>query len=125
MTENELAKIVVDFCLKIHKTLGPGLLESVYERCLAYELEKRGLHVARQVPVAIRYDNIQIEAGFRMDLVVDQAIVVEIKSIDRLLPVHEAQLLTYLKLSGYRLGLLINFFVPRLKEGLRRIVHSR
>ncbi len=108
----------------VHRTLGPGLLESVYEQCLACELGVRGLSVQRQVAVPVLYRDIRINAGIRMDMVVNHLIVIEIKACERSLPVHEAQLLTYLKLSGHHLGLLINFNVPRIKDGLRRVVLS-
>ena len=118
------ARQIVDGALAVHRTLGPGLLESVYEHCLAYELEKRGLSVARQVVTPIRYEELFIEAGFRMDLIVDDCVIIEIKSVERLLAIHEAQLLTYLKITNHRLGLLINFNVPRLRDGLKRLIHS-
>lgn len=116
-----LARIVVDAAFKVHKTLGPGLLESVYELCLAHELTKRGVEVARQVPVPILYDGERLEAGLRLDLLVGRAIVVEVKAVEKDLPVFKAQLLTYLKLTGKRLGFLINFNVPIIKDGIRRL----
>ena len=122
--ENRIARQIVDAAFVVHRTLGPGLLESVYEQCLACELGVRGLSVERQVTAPVIYRNIRIDAGFRMDMVVNGVLVVEIKANERLLPVHEAQLLTYLRLSGYRLGLLINFNVPRIKDGLRRVIFS-
>jgi GxxExxY protein len=118
----EIAREVVDAAFKVHQTLGPGLLESVYETCLCYELTKRGLKSARQFPVNIAYDEILIEAGLRIDLLVESSIVVEIKAVDEMKPLFEAQLLTYLKLSDRRLGLLINFNTPLLKQGLKRMV---
>jgi GxxExxY protein len=122
--EDHVARQVVDAAFAVHSALGPGLLESVYEQCLACELGIRGLSVGRQVGVPVVYRDTRIDVGFRMDLVVNRALVVEVKASERLLPVHEAQLLMYLKLSGYRLGLLINFNVPRLKSGLRRVILS-
>ena len=117
-----VAQVVVDAGLKVHKALGPGLLESAYEHCLAYELGARGVSLRRQAALPIRYDGVQLDAGYRLDLVVENAIIVEIKSVDGLTPLHQAQLLTYLKLSGCRLGLLMNFNVPLFKQGLTRLV---
>ncbi len=117
-----LASIVVDAGLKVHKTLGPGLLESVYEHCLAHELTKRGLSPRRQVTQPIVYDGCEIEAALRIDLVVSDAIIVEVKAVEATLPIHRSQLLTYLKLSGYRLGFLMNFNVPLFKNGLQRMI---
>ena len=122
---NDITRRIVDGAFAVHSTLGPGLLESVYERCLAYELEKRGLSVAQQVIQPIRYKELFIEAGFRLDMVVDDCVVVEIKSVERLLAIHDAQLLTYLKMANRELGLLINFNVPLIKDGVRRLVQSR
>jgi GxxExxY protein len=113
---------VVDAGLKVHKALGPGLLESAYEHCLAYELQKRGLLVRRQVSLPIVYDGEHIDAGYRLDLVIGDAIVIEVKAVDALTRVHEAQVLTYLKLSGMRLGFLMNFNVALFKQGLRRLM---
>ncbi|HLG86462.1 MAG TPA: GxxExxY protein [Alphaproteobacteria bacterium] len=121
---DRVARQVVDAAFAVHTALGPGLLESVYEQCLARELTERGIPVQRQVAVPVIYRDVRVDAGFRMDLLVDDLLVVEIKATERTLPIHEAQLLTYLKLSGHRIGLLINFNVPRIKEGIRRFVHS-
>lgn len=115
-----VATQVVDAAFAVHSNLGPGLLESVYETCLAYELKKRQLQTERQVTVPIHYDNIRLDAGLRLDFVVENCLVVELKAVESLLPVHEAQLLTYLKLSGHRLGLLINFNVPLIRDGIKR-----
>lgn len=120
--DNSLTGGIIDAALLVHRTLGPGLLESVYEQCLACELGARGVTVSRQVVVPVSYRDIRIDAGFRMDLVVDGTVVVEVKASEKLLPVHKAQLLTYLKLSGHRLGLLMNFNVPRLRDGIHRLV---
>ncbi len=117
-----VARQIVDAAFAIHKTLGPGLLESVYEQCLAYELRSRSLQVECQVALPVRYRDIQIEIGFRIDLVVNDLILIEVKATERIIPVHEAQLLTYLKLSGKHLGLLINFNVPLIKDGIRRLI---
>jgi GxxExxY protein len=116
------ARAAVDGAFQVHKTLGPGLLESAYEHCLAYEIARRGLSVQRQVALPIVYEGEKLDAGYRLDLVVDGAVIVEIKSIDALAPIHDAQVLTYLKLSGLRIGLLMNFKVALLKQGLKRFV---
>lgn len=114
---------VVDAAMTVHSALGPGLLESAYEACLAHELRARGLRVLAQLPLPIMYRGTRIEVGYRLDLLVNNAVVVEVKAVARMLPVHEAQLLSYLRLSGHRVGLLINFHVPRLRDGIRRMVH--
>lgn len=116
-----VATQVVDAAFAVHSTLGPGLLESVYEVCLAYELTKRGLKVERQLALPVVYDDLRLEAGFRLDLLVERCLVVELKAVEAFVPVHTAQLLTYLKLSGHRLGFLINFNVPLLKDGIKRL----
>jgi GxxExxY protein len=122
--ENETAKQIVDAALSIHKALGPGLLESVYETALFHELVKRGLQVQRQVPVTFTYDGHRYDEGFRIDLLVEDCVVVELKSVEDVHPVHKKQLLTYLRLSGKRLGLLINFNATLLKHGITRIVNG-
>ena len=119
---DETAKAIVDCAFKVHSTLGPGLLESVYEACLVYELEKRDLNVDRQVNVPVIYDGRRFNTGLRLDLLVNDCVVVELKAVETLLPVFHAQLLTYLKLSSKRLGLLINFNVPVIKDGIKRLV---
>lgn len=119
---NQIAKQVLDAAFKVHTFLGPGLLESVYEACMAYELRKVGIECKTQVPQPVIYENLKMELGFRVDMVVADRVIVEIKSVEILLPVHEAQLITYLRLTGKRLGLLINFNVPMLKDGIRRRV---
>lgn len=119
---NELAKTAVDAVYRVHSGLGPGLLESVYEVCLAHELRKRGLVVEQQVAIPIVYDDIRLESGLRLDLLVEQALIIELKSVEALLPIHRAQMLTYLKLTGRRLGLLINFNVPLIRDGIKRVV---
>ncbi|HKT18434.1 MAG TPA: GxxExxY protein [Stellaceae bacterium] len=118
---DSLAHDIVDSAFAVHRALGPGLLESVYERCLAYELQSRGFKIEQQVSLPVVYRDIQLEAGFRIDLLVNGLIVAELRTVERLLPIHEAQLLTYLKLSAKRLGLLLNFNVPRIKDGIRRL----
>lgn len=120
---NRAAAATIHAALRVHSSLGPGLLESVYETCLAHELAKAGHRVERQVSVPITYDGLRIDAGLRLDLVVDDALVVELKAVEVMLPVHHAQVLTYLKVTGHRLGLLINFNVPRLKDGIRRLAN--
>jgi GxxExxY protein len=124
MNENEFSKIIVDICLKIHRTLGPGLLESVYEELLAYELSKNNIMYARQIGVPVVYDDIKMELGFRADLIVGDKVILELKSVESILPVHKKQLLTYLKLSDLKLGLLINFNVTLIKDGITRIVNN-
>ncbi|HEY4174969.1 MAG TPA: GxxExxY protein [Rhodopila sp.] len=120
-----VARQVVDAAFTVHSTLGPGSLETVYEQCLGCELEARGIPFLRQVGLPVQYRNSRIEVGYRMDMVVGGLVVVEIKAIEKLLPVHEAQLSTYLKLSGYQVGLLINFNVALIKYGIRRRISSR
>ena len=124
MTENELAKVIVDLCLKIHKTLGPGLLESVYEAALVYELNKIGIHVEKQATIPVTYEQIAMDIGFRADLIVENKLILELKSVESILPVHKKQLLTYLKLTNMKLGLLINFNVDLIRDGIIRIVNG-
>ena len=124
MTENEVAKEIVDVAFKIHSTYGPGLLESVYEAIMAYELQKRGLGVNRQQPIPLVHEKIRMGVGFRADLIVGAQVVVEIKSIEAIGPVHKKQLLTYLRLADKRLGLLINFNVELIKNGISRVVNQ-
>jgi len=123
MTENEIAQQIVDAALRVHTTLGPGLLESVYQAALAYELEKRRLRVLRQQAIPVVYEAIRIDTGFYADLVVDDKVIVELKSVETIAPVHKRQLLTYLKLADKRLGLLVNFNVVLIKTGITRIVN--
>lgn len=120
--ENEIAKSVLDAAFRVHKTLGPGLLENVYEICLEHELLKAGFKARRQSVLPVVYDGIKVEAGFRLDLVIEETILVEIKATEEMHPIHRAQLYTYLKLTGKRLGLLINFNVQYLKDGIRRVI---
>ncbi|MBI1209873.1 MAG: GxxExxY protein [Alphaproteobacteria bacterium] len=117
-----LASVVIDAGLLVHRTLGPGLLESVYEQCLAHELKTRKITVDRQVTLPIIYRDHKIDAALRIDLVVEHVMILEIKSVETVLPIHSSQLLTYLKLSGYRLGFLMNFNVPLFKDGIRRVI---
>ena len=124
MTENEIAKEIVDVAFKIHTTFGPGLLESVYETIMAYELQKRGLRVRRQQAIPVIYEDVKMDLGFRADLIVEDKVVVEIKSVEAIAPVHKKQLLTYLRLTDKRLGLLINFNVELIKNGITRVVNG-
>ncbi len=124
MTENEISKIVVDCAFKIHTTIGPGLLESVYEAVLTYELENRNCKVIRQQAIPVVYESVQLEVGFRADLIVNDKVIVEIKSVEALSPVHLKQLRTYLILADKKLGLLINFNVELIKDGIRRVVNN-
>lgn len=124
MTENEIAKQILDAAFLVHSKLGPGLLESVYEVILAYELQKRGLTVERQKPMPILYDNIRFDEAFRSDLVANGKVIAELKSVEALLPVHAKQLLTQLRLSGLKLGLLINFGEAHLKNGIKRVING-
>jgi GxxExxY protein len=124
LNENAIAKEIVDAAFRIHTKLGPGLLESVYDTVLAYELGRRGLRTVRQQSIPVVYEEVRIDTGFRADLVVEDKVIVEIKSIESLGPVHKKQLLTYLKLADKRLGLLINFHVPLIKHGITRIVNG-
>ena len=119
---NGLTGEIVDAAYKVHSALGPGLLESVYEICLAYELEKRGLEVARQVEMPVEYDGRRLDSGLRLDLLVAETVVVELKAVEHVLPVHKAQLLSYLRLADKPVGLLINFHVPLIKDGIQRMV---
>ena len=124
MHENEISGIIVDTCLHIHKKLGPGLLESVYEEILAYELTQQNLMVERQKPIPVIWDDIKMELGFRADLIVEEKVVIELKSVQEIHPVHPKQLLTYLKLTDCKLGLLINFNETLIKNGITRIVNN-
>jgi GxxExxY protein len=122
--ENQISGIILDAAIAVHTALGPGLLESAYQACLAYELTSRGLRVQTQVPLPIKYRGVCVDVAYRIDLIVEDLVVIEIKAVERLAPIHEAQLLSYLKLSGKRLGLLINFHVLRLKDGYKRIANG-
>ena len=124
MNEEEIGALVVDSAIKVHSALGPGLLESAYRACLAHELEMRGLDVSQEKPLPIRYGGTEISVGYRIDLMLNQKVIVELKAVERLLPIHTAQVLSYLKLSGSKLGFLINFNVLHLKDGIKRVVHG-
>ena len=120
----ETTEQILGAAIAVHRALGPGLLESTYEACLAYELLERRLRIERQASLPIVYRGVRIDCGYRLDLVVEGLVVVEIKAVERMLPIHEAQILTYLKLSGLPVGLLLNFNVPMMREGIRRFVHD-
>ncbi|MDZ7758477.1 GxxExxY protein [Rhodohalobacter sp.] len=125
MTENEISKVVLDCAFKVHSQLGPGLLESAYQECLYYEINKSGLSVQKEVPLPLTYEEVQLEIGYRIDLLVENKFIVEIKSVDSISDVHLAQVLTYLKLSKIKLGFLLNFNVSRLKSGIKRIINGQ
>ena len=124
MTENEIARVVVDAAYQVHKNLGPGLLESVYEVILYHELNERKLNVKRQVDIPVQYNGLTFDEGFRTDLLVEDRVIVELKSVENLMPVHKKQLLTYLRLADKRLGLLINFGESLIKYGIKRVVNG-
>ena len=124
MSENEIAKVIVDVAYQIHVKIGPGLLESAYQAILIHELSKRGLHVEDEVPVPVAWDSVQLEVGFRADVIVDHKVILELKSVEKVAPVHKKQLLTYLRLTDLRLGLLINFGEPLIKDGITRVVNG-
>lgn len=124
MTENEISKVVFECALKVHKTLGPGLLERAYEECMFYELKKSNLRVEKQKALPLVYEEVNLDVGYRIDIIVENKFIVEIKSVEALNDVHLAQLLTYLRLSDCKLGLLINFNVKLLKDGVRRVVNG-
>ncbi|KAF0150129.1 MAG: hypothetical protein FD143_2649 [Ignavibacteria bacterium] len=124
MNENELSNTVIGLAIKVHSALGPGLLESAYEECLFYEIHKTGLLVEKQKPMPLVYEAVKLDCGYRIDLIVEKKLILELKSVELLNDVHFAQLLTYLKLSKCKLGLLINFNVARLKDGIRRVING-
>jgi GxxExxY protein len=124
VSENEVGKVVVDRALRVHQALGPGLLESAYEACLCYELRDAGLHVDVQKALPVVYKDVKLDCGYRIDLLVETKVIIEVKAVDGLNDVHLAQILTYLKLSDCKLGFLINFNVKRIKEGIRRVVNN-
>jgi len=121
---NEITENVIGAAIRIHRALGPGLLESAYEECLCYELSKAGLAFERQKALPVIYESVKLNCGYRIDLVVEDAVIIELKCVEKFLPIHEAQLLTYLKLSGLHLGLLLNFHVPALRDGIKRVVFN-
>lgn len=124
MDLNKISGLIIDSAIKVHTTLGPGLLESAYEACLKHELSNRDLKVITQLNLPVFYNSVTIDAGYRLDLLVEDSVIIELKAVEKLMPIHEAQLITYLKLSDKRLGLLINFNVTRLKHGIKRLVNN-
>ncbi len=121
---NKISEAIIGAAIEVHRTLGPGLLESTYEVCLVHELAERGFKVEQQKPIRVKYKDVTLECGYRVDLLVEDAVIVELKAIDAIAPIHEAQLLSYLKLSDRKLGLLINFNVKMLRQGIRRLVNG-
>ena len=121
---NQITETIIGAAIQVHKTLGPGLLESAYDACTAYELTERGLKFEQQKPLPLIYKQVYLDCGYRLDLFVENKVIVEIKAVDQLLPIHQAQLLSYLKLSGCKMGLLINFNVKLLKEGIVRVING-
>ncbi len=124
MDENQIATIIVDCCYRVHKNLGPGLLESVYLEILIYELKKAGLACEKEIGIPVQYEDVKLDLGFRADLIVERLVIVELKAVEKVLPVHKKQLTTYLKLSGIKLGLLVNFNVNLIKDGIERVVNG-
>jgi len=124
MEFNQISGLIIDSAMKVHTALGPGLLENAYEACLKHELINRQLKVMTQVGLPVTYDGVSIDVGYRLDLLVEDSVIIELKAVERSIPIHEAQLLSYLKLSNKRLGLLINFNVTRLKHGIKRLVNN-
>ncbi|MBK1990023.1 GxxExxY protein [Sphaerospermopsis aphanizomenoides BCCUSP55] len=124
MQENELTGLIIGSAMRIHTALGPGLLESAYEECLDYELKKANLNVGRQISVPLIYENVKLDCAYRLDLLVENKIIVEVKSVESIKPIHSVQLLTYLKLANCKLGLIINFNVLHLKDGIKRVANN-
>jgi GxxExxY protein len=124
MDLNALTEQIIGAAIEVHRALGPGLLESAYEECLSHELALRAIPFRRQVSLPLVYKGVKLDCGYRVDLVIDGAVIVEIKAVERLEPVHRAQVLTYLKLGGWRLGLMVNFNVPALKDGIKRVING-
>ena len=118
-----IAREIVDTAIRVHTRLGPGMLESAYEACVEYELNKRSFSVKKQVPMPLRYDDLSIDVGYRLDLLVEDAVAIELKSVQQLLPVHKAQLLSYLRVGDYRLGFLLNFHAMHMRDGIKRVVN--
>jgi GxxExxY protein len=124
MNENELSKIIIGSAIKVHQSLGPGLLESAYQECLFYELRKQNLNITKEKPMPVTYEEIKMDCGYKIDLLVENKVVIELKSVEKLNDVHKAQTLTYMKLGDYKLGLLINFNVSLLKSGIKRLING-
>ena len=121
---NNLREKIIGCAIEVHRIIGPGLLESAYEECLCYELSQAGIRFERQVPLPVIYKGVKLDCGYKMDIVVEGLVIVELKAVERIIPVHEAQLLSYLKLYDKKVGLILNFHVPRLRDGLKRIVNN-
>jgi len=124
MDIEQIARKIVNSAIKVHKALGPGLLESVYQKCLTYELDKAGLNVKCEVLLPVQYEEIRIDAGLRADMIVENSVIIENKTVDKIAPIHEAQILTYLKITNHKLGFLLNWNVPLMKDGIRRVVNN-
>lgn len=124
MDPNQVSGAIVSAAMRVHSALGPGLLESAYEACLVYELRKSGMKVESQKTLPVIYDGVRIDVGYRIDLLVEDTVIVELKAVEQILPIHQAQLLSYLKLSGKKIGLLINFNVLHLRDGIKRVVNN-
>ncbi len=124
MSENEIGEMLLGCAIRVHSALGPGLLESAYEACLIYELDKAGLKTTRQVPVPLIYTEVELDVGYRIDLLVEEIVIVEVKAVEQLLPIHTAQLLSYLRLSGRKLGYLLNFNTVQMRKGIKRVVNN-
>ena len=124
MDENELSRVIIGCGMRVHTALGPGLLESAYEECLYYELGKKGLNVGKQVPLPLVYEEVQLDCVYRLDLIVENKVIIEVKSVESINPIHSVQLLTYLKLANCKLGLILNFNVLHLKEGIKRVANK-
>jgi GxxExxY protein len=124
VTENEIGEIVIGAAIKVHSVVGPGLLESTYETCLAYEMEKRDVQIRKQVLLPVQYEELTVDDGYRIDILVEDKVVVELKAVTAILPVHRGQLLTYLRLGGFKLGYLLNFHVPHMRDGIVRMVNG-
>jgi GxxExxY protein len=124
VTENEIGEIVIGAAIKVHSVVGPGLLESAYETCLAYEMEKRGLGIRKQVLLPVQYEELTVDNGYRIDILAEDKVVVELKAVTAILPVHRGQLLTYLRLGGFKLGYLLSFHVPYMRDGIVRMVNG-
>jgi GxxExxY protein len=124
MTENEIGNVIIGCAIKVHSTVGPGLLESAYEICLAHEMEKQGLSVRQQVLLPLRYDDLLVESSYRLDLLVNERVVIELKAVEAILPVHRAQIISYLKLGGFKLGYLLNFHVDHMRDGIKRFANG-
>ena len=122
MTEDQISRIILDSAFKVHTKLGPGLLESAYRICLAYELRKAGMTVEEEKPLPLIYEDIKLECGYRIDILVNSKVIIELKTVETFTAIHQAQILTYMKLSGCHLGLLINFYVKSLKDGIKRLI---